>query len=382
MTSTFTAQQAESMVSAFILRLRMRSPFFATLAMFARFYPTDALPTLATNGREIFFNPGFLSTLPLKQLDACLLHHVLHAAFVHPLNHSVRNATLWNIAADILVNGVLAAHPFLELLPGAIRNKDLEKKPIEEIYEILLKKGDPTQLKCSCFVSAEGLTEEPLPLLTPTQKIERQAYWNQATRQAEVVQRSCSGGQALTSLEVIFAYLAEQRADWRVSLWRFLIKTPADFSGFDRRMIGRELYLDDTHIEPVAIYACIDLDSGVDTEQRATFLQELAGILSAYPHLSAQVFYLSNGLSGPHEPEPGELLARLQERRQTGSFWSYVRRETEQSHIRGLCVYVTDGFGDDPAQPPDLPVLWLVTPGGRELDQFPFGQAVRLLRFI
>ncbi|GAB4215827.1 MAG: hypothetical protein OHK0022_56170 [Roseiflexaceae bacterium] len=37
------------------------------------------------------------------------------------------------------------------------------------------------------------------------------------------------------------------------------------------------------------------------------------------------------------------------------------------------------GFCDFPADPPELEVLWVITAGGRALDQFPFGEAVRLL---
>ena len=48
-------------------------------------------------------------------------------------------------------------------------------------------------------------------------------------------------------------------------------------------------------------------------------------------------------------------------------------------HERSVCVYLTDGYGDFPAEPPELPVLWVVTPGGRALETFPFGEAVRLL---
>jgi hypothetical protein len=39
---------AQNLISAFILRLRLKSPFFATLAMFARFLPTTDVP--ATEG--------------------------------------------------------------------------------------------------------------------------------------------------------------------------------------------------------------------------------------------------------------------------------------------------------------------------------------------
>jgi predicted metal-dependent peptidase len=42
-------------------------------------------------------------------------------------------------------------------------------------------------------------------------------------------------------------------------------------------------------------------------------------------------------------------------------------------------VYLTDGNGDFPAAPPELPVPWVVTARGRDLDGFPFGEAARLL---
>lgn len=44
-----------------------------------------------------------------------------------------------------------------------------------------------------------------------------------------------------------------------------------------------------------------------------------------------------------------------------------------------VCVYLTDGYGDFPEEPPELPVLWVVTPGGAQDDAFPFGEVCRLL---
>ena len=53
-----------------------------------------------------------------------------------------------------------------------------------------------------------------------------------------------------------------------------------------------------------------------------------------------------------------------------------IQNQFEQA---GVCVYLTDGFGSFPSDIPELPVLWVVTPGGLDLKQFPFGEAVRLL---
>ena len=45
---------------------------------------------------------------------------------------------------------------------------------------------------------------------------------------------------------------------------------------------------------------------------------------------------------------------------------------------QGVCVYLTDGYGDFPDDEPALPMLWVVTPGGLDDDRFPFGKVVRM----
>ena len=53
--------------------------------------------------------------------------------------------------------------------------------------------------------------------------------------------------------------------------------------------------------------------------------------------------------------------------------------EIHQPHLGGVCVYLTDGYGDFPAESPELPTLWVVSPGGLDAEQFPFGEAMKLL---
>jgi predicted metal-dependent peptidase len=41
-------------------------------------------------------------------------------------------------------------------------------------------------------------------------------------------------------------------------------------------------------------------------------------------------------------------------------------------------IRTTDGFGSFPKIAPDHPTLWVVTPGGLESENFPFGAVARL----
>ena len=100
----------------------MKSPVFAILALFARFIPSQQVPTAATDGKDIFYNPDYLHSLPVTQQDGLLLHEVLHAALLHVPRRGVREAELWNIAADIVVNGIICKQDVFELPPGGLRD--------------------------------------------------------------------------------------------------------------------------------------------------------------------------------------------------------------------------------------------------------------------
>ncbi|MGB5594719.1 MAG: hypothetical protein WBM62_11890, partial [Crocosphaera sp.] len=52
--------------------------------------------------------------------------------------------------------------------------------------------------------------------------------------------------------------------------------------------------------------------------------------------------------------------------------------ENRDINSEGVCVYLTDGYGTFPDIIPELPTLWVITPGGLELNQIPFGEAVKL----
>jgi predicted metal-dependent peptidase len=117
----------------------MKSPFFATLALFAQFIPTQQTPAAATDGKDIFFNPDYLLSLPAAQQDGLFLHEVLHAALLHPLRRGVRDPKLWNIAADIVVNGMIIQQGVFQLPPNGLCDPKLEHFGVEEVYELLLK---------------------------------------------------------------------------------------------------------------------------------------------------------------------------------------------------------------------------------------------------
>ena len=108
-----------------ILGLRMSAPFFAGLLLFADLQPRKGLGTAATDGSKIYYDPAYLATLTVKQTQGLLMHEVLHCALQHVPRRKHRNHELWNFAADIVVNGMIAPLDAYELPLGAIRRPSI-----------------------------------------------------------------------------------------------------------------------------------------------------------------------------------------------------------------------------------------------------------------
>ena len=365
-------------ISASLLRLRLRAPFFGTLAMFARFISSETIPTAATDGRDIFINPQFLGSLPSQQQDGALLHELLHAALLHPLRRRERQPELWNIAADIVVNGTILQQGF-ELPPGGLRDDKLAQLSVEEVYELLQLPGATRFELANRDLLATPADLDVRQQMPPSERTIR-AHWQQALQQASAIANSTlpstlSGGIA-RELDSIF----NPQLDWKAYLWRYLAQTPTDFQGFDRRFVGRGLYLEGLHGESVKVYIAIDTSGSVRSRQLQLFISEVRAILAAYPHLECNLDYVDNAIAASYVLTADSTMPTPEGGGGT-SFMPFFDRVSQNwdGYTQTVCIYLTDGYGEFPRCAPAVPTLWVVPPGGLDLALFPFGEAVRLL---
>ena len=407
------AAAGQKLISASLLRLRMKAPFFATLALFTKFIPTYQHSSAATDGKDIYYNPDFLSSLRSPEQDGLLLHEVLHAALLHPIRRGTREGRLWNIAADIVVNGIIAQQSGFGLPKGGLRDSKLEKLSVEEVYELLQQEtgsgrsltypdllesalappfSESSDLEKDCSnkdrdQTASGKNESDSEsgkkaenLSMTARKADIESHWKQALQQATLIARTTQQGTLPAGIERELGQVTAPQLNWRTYLWRYLVQTPTDFQGFDRRFVHQGLYLEALQGESVRVYLCIDTSGSIDNKLLRLFFSEVRGILSAYPHLKCELYYADADIYGPYELENNSKMPTPKGGGGT-SFEPFFYRVSEQldGSIQGVCIYLTDGYGTFPASFADLPVLWVVTPGGLPLEQFPFGEAVRLL---
>jgi predicted metal-dependent peptidase len=372
------------LVSASLMRLSQRSAFLTALALFARFQASTALPTAATDGRDVFLNPEFFGRLQPGERDGLLLHEVLHAALLHVARRGGRDPQLWNIAADIVVNGIILREGY-DLPPGGVVDRRLEKFSVEEVYELLLREAErrpppamadlidaPPDAPQSA-TAADGAEGEQ-------KRIADERYWQQARQQAEMQAPTMQPGTEPGGLQRELGRLRVPQLDWRSRLWRYLVQTPTDFAGFDRRFVGQGTYLETLDSQSLRVYVAVDTSGSINKAALELFVAEVQSIIRAYPHLRCELYYADMKLYGPYA-----LTARSELPAPQGGGGTDFRpffRALEQRadpHTASVAIYLTDGYGNFPRTPPRCPTLWVVTPGGRDLGGFPFGEAIRLL---
>ena len=376
--------EADRALRSSLLRLRSRAPFFGTLALYARFLPSTEIETAATDGQDVFYNPSFVCSLSPAHLDGLLVHEVLHAALDHVHRRGARDATRWNQAADIVVNGLID-EAGLSLPGGGLRDATLEKFSVEEVFAVMARDGKQrAQVDADLMPGlgdskeeSDGETGDGMPGRARRARARRQ--WAEATDRAASVARGRGVGTLPGGVDRAFGLTDRPKLDWRTLLWRFLARAPTDFATFDRRFIHQGLYLETLEAVSLRVIVGIDTSGSIDVDSLDAFQAELFGVLRAYPATQAWILYVDTVAYGPYLIEPGDELPPPEGGGGTdfAPFFAAIDAAGLADEA-AVAVYLTDGDGPFPTQPPTYPVLWIVTPGGVDDAMFPFGDVVRM----
>jgi len=380
---------ASPAISGAVMRIRQRAPFFASLLLFARILPSDRIETAATDGMSIFYNPIYFASLQPRAVEAVLVHEVLHCALGHVHRRGDREPKLWNYAADIVVNGMVAADNNCDLPPGAIRHHQLEHCSTEEVYRVLLRHARASAdhpLVADLIFAEPGSESVGLPDSAPSGEKPPSAaataqHWQAAVGHARLVSAGLGNrgqGTGGGGMELFFRDLGASQIDWRTLLWRFVVRTPTDFSGYDRRFIHEGLYLDDMQEESVSVNIAIDTSGSIGRGELDMFMSELAAIVRSYPNIDCELYFADAALYGPFPLSKSTGIPAPRGGGGTSFVPFFEKRDSDPRPSNTVSVYLTDGFGEFPPNAPRGEVLWVVTPGGRDSSSFPFGQVVRL----
>jgi len=279
----------------------------------------------------------------------------------------------------------------LTLPHGAIRDKSLQELSVEEVYQRI---EQPSRADLRKLGSKEGHKGRDLIIPNHGQGPSpasqaggdpHAARWRDAVRKALVVQRmhaQRAGSTGLGSCRELDGLL-EPQVDWRTMLWRYVVQTPFDYAGWDRRFVHRGIYAEDLTGETLTVAACLDTSGSVNRDMLRSLLSELQGIRVAHPNIELSIYFADARLYGPFRltrdcalPIPvgggGTRFEPFFE-----AFDPTNEGVVEELHMQpDLLIYATDGWAKVPEHEPDIPTMWIV-PLGQRTD-FPWGEVVHM----
>lgn len=114
------------------------------------------------NGETIGFSPAFFSKLPAEGQVTLLAHELWHTGFDHMNRIGDRDPTLWNYAADFVINLMLQNSGFDFTGMNPLLDEQFKDMSTEQVYDLLVDNNfqPPKKLKVLCEGNAGGTPEE------------------------------------------------------------------------------------------------------------------------------------------------------------------------------------------------------------------------------
>ena len=160
-------EQLPAIITKARARLLVRAPFIGSIALGLTWVNAPDIGTMATDGRRIWFNPDWCETHGVEKTMGVIAHEVLHVVNRHHLRRGERDAELWNVAADLLINRLLEDDKYVLPSDGLFdRDRRYAGLPTETIYARLLEQQQqravqPNDRRSSCQASGSGNGHDP-----------------------------------------------------------------------------------------------------------------------------------------------------------------------------------------------------------------------------
>lgn len=351
--------------------------FFGRLALYLKLVERTDIPTLAVDGKHIFYNPEFVLTLNSDLTKSAIVHEVGHCMFEHMVRRGGREPKLWNIAGDYAINEIIKTAGFA-LGKGWLWDAKYKGMSAEHIYDLLKQeqdeKGDGEAPGAGepggglCDIQDGGSSQAEMA--------EQAMEWKIATSQA--AQMAKQNGKLPKGLERFIEEQGTPQVPWREVLAQFITQLAKDdyaWSRPNRKFLGQGLYMPSLYSERMGeIAVVIDTSGSIDQPTLNAFGDEIKAIVASVRPTKTTVIYCDAAIN--HVDEFGaddDLQFKMHGGGGTDfrpPFMMYDEREDKPVAL----VYLTDMYGSFPREEPEFPVLWCATTD----QQGPFGETLRI----
>jgi predicted metal-dependent peptidase len=352
--------------------LILEHPFVGTIALNMPFILDESVPTAATNGKYVKFNPNFIDPLCDEQLKFLVAHECFHPMFEHNYRRGERTPGRWNRACDYVINHHLTQEGIGKFIPGGCLDPNLYNAgggTSDGIYNLLPDDDDDNGGGGEAYDECEDGGGSPAE--------QAQAAAEMKVQVAQAAQAAKMMGKLSANMQRLVDAVLQPKVNWADVLWRFMQKCKNDTRTYarpSRIFAAQGLYLPSVTGESMGEFAfCVDCSGSITPQQINQAAAEVTKVFEHFRPAKLHVIYFDSEVSHADVYEPGDALD-IKPHGGGGTAFSPVFQYMTDNNIEPVaCVFLTDLYCSDFGPEPDYPVLW-VSDGA---DKAPFGEVVK-----
>lgn len=370
------------------VQLLLHYPFFGHLALGLNLKEEPGIPTMATDGENIFYNPLFVDQLTPAVLRTIIAHEVLHCGLGHLWREEKRDKTKWNHATDHAVNLMLRKEKF-PVPYDALCDSKFENMGAEAIYA-RLPNSEPEGRLLDSHDKWPGKQKSGKKKVGEKDDDEKKAQdsssgnkqkdlekkWQERLVRAATMARM--QGNLPGSADKLIKDLLEPKLDWKIILQDLvtsLIKNDFRLIPPSKKHLWRGIYLPSIHGKTIEIGIGIDTSGSVVPKEFQEFIAEIRGITEQFEDYILHLFFCDTEIHDRMALAPYSDWPKDFPKRSGGTSFVPVFEVIDKEEISiAALVYLTDGRGDFPKFPPDYPVIWVLNTNVK----MPWGEEIRM----
>lgn len=344
---------------------------------------TTDIPTAATNGWDVKYNPDFIKKFLStdEELRFVVLHEATHKAYRHL--HTWQDLHdedphLANVAADYFVNGALMDMDDGE---GFIKMPSVGIKPdpkyrgwsVKQIFDDLKKQqkeqgGQGGQGDGDGFDDHDWADAKPGDEQAQKEAEARGQEIARAIRQGEILRRKLAGRGA-GGMDGVFGELLAPKVDWRKALREFVQEMCQGRDESSWRRPNRRYLAEDIYMPSMQGITMTELVIGFDTSgscfggaEMTRFVSEITTIIEQVKPSKVHVIYWDTEVAGHQTFEDGQFAVQDLKPQGGGGtdgsvLFDYLK---EKRMTPQAIVQFTDGYVGNWGQT-NVPTLWAIT---------------------
>ena len=400
-------------------RLMKHDVGIASMLLNLELVETDKCDTMATNGKEILWNPKFVKEITDKEIECVLIHESMHVVWEHPLRRGKRNHELWNVATDYVINAYIKIDLGMDLPQGGLFNYKYRGWTAEQVYRELDTNDDALRQAINECNSANGNSDDSdsnsqsssddkysdIPKLIgevwdavnkegkPLNESEKEEMSNAIRSQVFFADKiaSLSGTSSMTGRVDAVKGGTLNWKDLLSDLLTSMTLKDQSWSRLNKRHAWRGINLPSKirSNEGGEIAVAIDTSGSVSQFELNIFSEELQAICESCNIDKVRVCYCDTTVRKNSEGEWWDVFdlsmgddIELEVRGGGGTDFDppFNLFNDHSDNVEDVCafIYFTDAYGEvDAKVEPSVPVIWAITHNGYEYDpKFPFGENV------